>query len=111
MDTVIALVLMIMVGMLLLLGLIGLAIGLGYVNVTTTLIVRDVEQEEARQIHLQGERTRRAMDRETRRYLDDLYEDDLTAIEADYQRAPEDGSENVVKFQDFGSMRQKGRMS
>jgi len=117
MDTIIAVVLMVMVGVMLLLGLIGLAICLGYVNVTTTWIVQDVEevedveQDPVSQMHLQGERTRRAMESETRRYLDELYEEQLAAVEAEYQQPPNDGSVNVIKFQDFGSVRAKGRTS
>jgi hypothetical protein len=109
MDTVLVAILMVMVGILILLGLIGLAIGLGYVNVTTAWIVQDPAPETAERIQHVGERTRRLMDAETRRYLDELYENDLAAIEAEYQTPADDAPESIVNLQDFRSYRSKGR--
>jgi hypothetical protein len=108
METVIALVLIVMVGMLLLLGLIGVAIGAGYVNLTTAWIIQDAEPETIEQVHQLGERTRRALDTETRRYLDELYESDLAAIEAAYKSPAEDDPEKIVQMRNFRSSREKG---
>jgi hypothetical protein len=111
MDTTLALVLMVMVGILILLGLIGVAIGLGYVIITTAWIIQDAEPETIEQVHQVGERTRRAMETETRRYLDELYDSDLAAIEAAYKSPADDDPDNLVHIRDFRSSGEKGRIS
>lgn len=85
METIGPLLLMVLVGVIILLLLLGLAITLGYVRVTHVWVVPDVKQESLEEIRLHGRATRRAMDAETERYFEELYQGEVAEIEAQYE--------------------------
>lgn len=108
METIGPLLLMLIAGVLVMLLLIGLAIALGFVRATEVWVVPDVKQERLDQIRLKGRTTRRAMDAETQRYFEELYQVEVAAIEADYARAATQNSSKSPGHQTPRSTNEKG---
>lgn len=89
MDTISATLVILMAGVLLLLLLVGLAICLGYVNVTHVWVSQEEQTtsvpEPVQQMRLQSRNTQRAMDEETEQYLEEMYRTHLSTAETEYR--------------------------